>query len=50
MVRLGPGGATATTTSLLVAGIGLAIASIIGQVGTHIAGALDRVAASLHGG
>ena len=42
--------ATATEYGLLVAGIGLAIASILGQVGTHIAGALDRVATSLHGG
>lgn len=43
-------GATATEYSLLAAGIGLAIASIIGQVGTQIAAALDRVAASLQGG
>jgi Flp pilus assembly pilin Flp len=43
-------GATATEYGLLMAGIGLAIASIIGQVGTHITGALDRVATSLHGG
>jgi Flp pilus assembly pilin Flp len=43
-------GATATEYGLLVAGIGLAIASIIGQVGTHIASALDRVATDLHGG
>jgi Flp pilus assembly pilin Flp len=43
-------GATATEYGLLVAGIGLAIASIVGQVGTHIVGALDRVATSLHGG
>jgi Flp pilus assembly pilin Flp len=50
VVRLGPSGATATEYSLLVARIALAIASIIGQVGTHIAGALDRVAASLQGG
>ena len=42
-------GATTTEYGLLVGGIGLAIASIIGQVGTHIAGALDRVATSLHG-
>jgi Flp pilus assembly pilin Flp len=43
-------GATATEFSLLAAGIGLAIASIVGQVGTHIAAALDRVATSLQGG
>ena len=42
-------GATATEYGLLVGGIGLAIASILGQVGTYIAGALDRVATSLHG-
>jgi Flp pilus assembly pilin Flp len=42
-------GATATEYGLLVAGIGLAIASIIGQVGTHLVAALERVATSLLG-
>jgi Flp pilus assembly pilin Flp len=42
--------ATATEYGLLVAGIGLAIASVIGQVGTHLAAALERVATSLHAG
>ena len=43
-------GATATEFGLLVTGIGLAIASVVGQVGTQLGDLLDRVVTRLMGG
>jgi pilus assembly protein Flp/PilA len=42
--------ATATEYGLLVTGIGLAIISIVAQVGTQLAALLDRVVMQLSGG
>jgi len=41
--------ATATEYGLLVAGIGVAIVAVVGQLGTHLGGLLDRVATELKG-
>jgi len=41
--------ATATEYGLLVAGIGIAIVAVVGQVGTQLGGLLDRVTTELTG-
>jgi pilus assembly protein Flp/PilA len=41
--------ALATEYGLLAAGIGVAILSVVGQVGTHLGNLLDRVVAELKG-
>ena len=41
--------ATATEYGLLIAGIGVAIVAVVGQVGTQLGGLLDRVTIELTG-
>jgi pilus assembly protein Flp/PilA len=44
------GGATATEYGLLVAGIGLAIVSVVNQVGHQLGTILERVVTDINGG